>query len=96
MDVVRQLLLQLEEDKESLEVEGCTDQIVLNHLDLMEEGGLIKANVIRTDQTLVTNVLVDRITWQGHDFLDAARSEEIWNQTKKVVSEKTGTIARDA
>ena len=50
MDVVRQLLLQLEEDKESLEVEGCSDQIVLKHLDLMEEGGLIKANVIRTDQ----------------------------------------------
>ena len=93
MDVVRQLLLQLEEERASLEVEGCSDQTVLNHLDLMEEGGLIKANVIRTDQNSVTNVLVERITWQGHDFLDAARSEEIWNHTKKIVSQKTGTIS---
>jgi len=51
----------------------------------MEEAGLIKAQLQRNK--------VERLTWAGHDFLDAARSEEIWNQTKKVVAEKTSSIS---
>ena len=33
-----------------------------------------------------------RLTWQGHEFLDAARNEDRWNQAKKTISEKGGSL----
>jgi hypothetical protein len=32
------------------------------------------------------------LTWQGHEFLDAARDESRWNKAKKIVMEKGGAI----
>jgi hypothetical protein len=33
------------------------------------------------------------LTWEGHDFLDAARSETIWKKVMNKVKDSTGTVA---
>ena len=35
-------------------------------------------------------VAVDRLTMEGHDFLESARDESRWNKAMKTVSEKGG------
>ena len=35
------------------------------------------------------------LTWQGHEFLDAARNDTIWRKAKKKVLETTGGLAFD-
>ena len=29
--------------------------------------------------------MIQRLTWDGHDFLDAIRSKSVWNKTKDAV-----------
>jgi hypothetical protein len=36
-----------------------------------------------------------RLTWQGHDFLDAARSDTLWENAKKLTLEQTGGLSLD-
>jgi hypothetical protein len=31
-----------------------------------------------------------RLTWEGHEFLDAARKDSLWQKAKALVLEKTG------
>ena len=37
-----------------------------------------------------SNVL--RLTYEGHEFLDAARSDTLWNQGKRAVMQDTGVL----
>lgn len=34
-------------------------------------------------QPKISACKVDRMTWEGHDFLDAARKDSIWDQAKE-------------
>ena len=36
---------------------------------------------------------VTRLTWQGHDFLDAVRNESVWNSTKAKVGKAVGSAS---
>jgi len=33
-----------------------------------------------------------RLTWAGHEFIEAARNDTVWQKTKTVVREKTGAL----
>jgi len=33
-----------------------------------------------------------RLTWAGHEFIEAARNDTVWHKTKTLVKEKTGTL----
>lgn len=53
------------------------------HMALLVEAGLVDG-VIRNDEMGVPNGSVAiRLTWSGHEFLDAARNETTWNKTTK-------------
>jgi hypothetical protein len=39
------------------------------------------------------HVLPRRLTWLGHEFLDAAREDLRWGQAKRLVLEKTGSVS---
>jgi hypothetical protein len=32
------------------------------------------------------------MTWSGHEFLDAARNEELWQETKQRVEKRAGSV----
>lgn len=34
------------------------------------------------------NFTASRLTWTGHEFLDAIRSDTVWNKTKQTFSSK--------
>ena len=35
------------------------------------------------------------ISWSGHEFLDAARDENVWNKTTKTIGEQVKSVSFD-
>jgi hypothetical protein len=46
---------------------------------------LIEAELIRDENGQPNSVNVFRLTWDGHDFLDATRDSKIWKLAKERV-----------
>jgi hypothetical protein len=67
--------------------------VVMRHLMILSQAGLID---IRDDSS-VDEICYQPIglTWQGHEFLDAVRSDTVWNKVKETAEEKGGSIPFD-
>ena len=88
MDIVRQILIKAEgmteeQGRETFTLDGVDPVITNGHVEIMKEGGLLHAQIGRSDGTGIYSVRVFRLTWDGHDFLAAIRNDTIWNKTKK-------------
>lgn len=98
MDLVRRILLQTADaDADrirttSVHVDGYDERTVARHMELMHEAGLIEANLYTTEELGALRGYVNRITWAGYDFLDAARNDTVWTRTKALVAEKGGSV----
>lgn len=66
---------------------------LLYHLILLFEAGLIdgwalrgevhpSGKSLRLDSDYVFHVVPRHLTWEGHEFLESVRTDEIWKQTK--------------
>jgi hypothetical protein len=90
-DTVRELLLSIEQTGPGEEVEsetyGDRRAEISYHLVLLHEAGLIDAIVDPTLEDPIPAVSVLRLTWDGHEFLDAIRADTVWQRLK-------GSIAR--
>ena len=99
MDLIRQIMLQVERNNCDVKigkefcVEGYDEVIVAKHIELLDEAGLLKAHFTRTDADGVIGAYVERLTWNGYEFLDAARNETVWMKTKAIVKQKVGTVS---
>lgn len=96
MDLVRQILIAIEEtpdDSVDLNFEEYEEELINYHVGLLVEAGLIKG--LGTQATDTTYWSPERLTWAGHEFLDAARNETVWNSAKNLVKEKGGSIPFD-
>jgi hypothetical protein len=95
MELARQILMRIEEqenyrDDISCEFEGYTDEQVYYHIMLLHEARLLVA----IDASSLQDIqwMPQRLTWQGHEFLDSARDNKIWNKAKEIMA-KTGGFA---
>lgn len=88
MDLVRKILLKVESFPESLygagdfHIEEYDDASVSYHVCLMDEAGLLTA--IDASTTSGEEYIPQRLTWAGHEFLDAPRNDNAWAAAKKV------------
>jgi hypothetical protein len=80
MDLIRKLLLKLE-DHEPVDLSPYTEEQIGYHVALLVESGLAHGQVLSyyPQQSGAAHSL----TWAGHEFLDAARSQTLWNQAKQ-------------
>jgi hypothetical protein len=87
MDLVRQILQAVENHdtvnrRPVVEIEGRSREEVSYHVMIMAQAGLLDA----VDSSDMHNGLIWKVrslTWAGHEFLDAVRSETVWNEVKK-------------
>ena len=97
MDLIRQILLDLEAlDQrpggvshligENFDIEGHDADAIEYHLDLIEEAGLIE----RIDTRPARGIAFRRLSWAGHDFLDATRDKTVWEKTKQTGKQAGG------
>ncbi len=85
MDLCRKILLAAEEQTSVpdgfLEIDGYAQELVAYNVELLADEGLVEASVIKSQSEPIGAVVL-RLTWAGHDFLDAARNETVWNRVK--------------
>lgn len=98
-DLIRTILLRLEErnlteERNSLAIEGFDDDTVTYHVRYLYQGGLIEAEN-RSFQTGF-RWIPKRMTYAGHEFLQAMRSDTVWQKAKDRVLAATGTLSIDA
>ncbi|WP_313410411.1 DUF2513 domain-containing protein [Stutzerimonas kunmingensis] len=91
MDLIRLLLLKLENlatDGNVAHVSGQTPELqcvgyepaqIDYHLSLISEAGLIRF----MPGPLEGGLFFVRLSWDGHDFADAIRDDQIWARTRK-------------
>lgn len=96
-DLVRRILFEIEEREDALgpgwinlEMEGHSDEKVSYHIMLLDEAGLIDAQNLTSSSAFEWQP--KRLTWNGHEFLEAARDDTRWERAKKLVREKTGSL----
>lgn len=87
MDLVRKILLEASAREgacmgKNPAIEGYSDDQVAHHVYLMKHGGLVEAAEWRPLDGSPPTAILTSVTWVGHDFLDAARNETVWNQAR--------------
>jgi hypothetical protein len=96
MDLVRKIMLAVEASERPLDsslirIGGYTGEMITEHMRLLNEAGLIEGiSAYSVEHRLKWIEL--RLTWSGHDFLDAARSESVWTETVSEVRKKSGAV----
>ncbi len=98
LHLVRALLLHFEEKPDDKperhpKISSYSDLEVAYHLILMNEAGLIRCEPETTPTGRVIRVLAFSLTWKGHEFLDAARSEKLWRKAMVISGKKLGSIS---
>ena len=104
LDLCREILRQIEESPysagPSIEVKDRSAEEISYHTKLLAEAGFIEAGsaggqFVSDDVTVVRGLKVYSpisLTWQGHEFLDAARNDTLWNEAKHEVGSRLGAI----
>lgn len=96
-DCIRDLMLYLEQNlgyNDELEINNLqlkdylTDELMYTTKKLSEADFLICDNSIEIDDEYPI-MLVNSITYKGHQFLDSIRDDKIWQNTKKAISKLT-------
>ena len=95
-DLVRELLFEVEQQCSSgapiadgqIKLEGRSDEEISYHLRILIDAGLVQG----TEQKYL-QVEVRRLTWEGHEFLDAARDDSRWNRAMETSSKAGAGMA---
>ena len=100
IDLARTVLLAIEKDKRAtghgficLNIDDYSKEEVSYHVNLLYEAGLIEA----VDLSSLTNYRWEprKLTWRGHEFLDSARNDNLWEGAKKELK-KAGNFSFQA
>ena len=82
MDLIWLLLRSLESEMEPPELKNYDQKVVASHAALLIEQGLAEGAIARHGFNEIMRADLDRLTWAGHDFLDASRDDTIWTKAK--------------
>ena len=88
-DTIREILIRLEEKADedyALRLSNFPKERsseISYHVELLIEAGLIHGEMSKTIGREVHDFIITRLTWQGHELLDAIKSDTIWNKTKE-------------
>lgn len=80
MDLVRQILQSAEQtefEKGPMPFYEARTPDEAYQIALMKDAGLVEARIVQSNG-IPRSAVVIRLTWAGHDFLDASRDNTIW------------------
>ncbi len=87
-DLIREILVALEDKKESKGILRLKDfpsgreQEISYHVALLLDAGLVEGSMPSEFGPPVKRFNLSRLTWEGHDFLDAIRNDDVWSKIK--------------
>ena len=98
MDLARNILFKIEDYQEpngwiDIKFEDYSNEEISYHIKLLSQAGLIEAEDLTDSSGFEWKA--KSLTWKGHEFLEAARSNTRWNDAKKFILEKGGSLTFD-
>lgn len=90
MDLIRKLLIRLESIKNEdqarapLAVEGYTKDQIGYHKYLLVDAGFAAGYDVTHDGSFIVQFELSHLTWDGQEFLAAARDETRWVKARKM------------
>ena len=96
MDLIRSILLRVEnntgdEPLTEISVEGKSQEEIAYNVYLLHEAQLISGYFdFVNDMTKPKKFRIYRMTWAGHEFLDACRDEGRWVKAKEIFRQAGG------
>ncbi len=98
MDLIREILLRVEQSKSppsdiDLDIPEYDDNEITYNIGLLFKAGLVEA--IDASSSSGNHYLITGITWDGHEFLDASRNNDVWTKTKEYIASKGGGMTFD-
>lgn len=80
MDLIRSLLIDIE-GEDSVDLEEYTEEEIVEHKRLLIEAGLARGDML-TGADRILAIHIDGLTWEGHEFLSAARNKKLWDRAR--------------
>jgi hypothetical protein len=65
------------------------------HIEILTEAGIIQAAISSELGGGTPHFHVWRLTWEGHEFLDSIRNDNMWNRTKSFITDKGASMSFD-
>jgi hypothetical protein len=99
MDLIRAVLIEVEKlpfdgSFHDIFVQGHSEEEISYHVLLSHEAGLIDAIDLSSTQGVCWRP--KRLTYEGHEFLDAARNDTVWKRAKETLLSTSGAITLEA
>ncbi len=91
MDLVRTILQKVEASEDpwglhkTLDIEGYTQNQISYHIKLLHEAGLLDAQEVSEMGPDGFRWWPGSLTWDGQDFLNAAKDDSLWKKAKETV-----------
>jgi hypothetical protein len=99
MELIRKIAFLVEGsksiDSEEIVIESTDHEAIAYHVELMVESGLLSAVDITDIESEWSQFRIERLTSKGHDFVDSARSETVWNKTVEAIKKTVGGTTLD-
>ena len=105
LDLIRKILLEVEScdnpngiwDSREIKIEGYRDELTqYNVSNLITEGFLVTRESIEFLGSSSVLHLHVNLTWAGHEFLDNAKNESVWQTVKKDLGSKWDSVSFSA
>lgn len=100
-DLIRKIMLDVQsgpadQPQCTLHFDGEYDQATVDaHVSLLIDAGLLTGKVLRGSGRIL-HAVVTGMTWEGHDFIDAAKDETLWAKAKTNVLKPAAAITFEA
>jgi hypothetical protein len=97
-DTARNILLEAEKAPPNRSPDVNLPQLqpdeMIEYIELLNEAGLLEAKMMRSSMGGARNyrATIERLTYEGHQFLAAARNETLWNRAKSHVLKSGGAM----
>lgn len=99
LELVRNMLFAVEDAPTGfapeLNFEDYTPSQVGYHAYLLIDAGLAKGAELTHFGSPGPEARITSLTWEGHEFAEAARDPDRWKQAMKIVKDKGGSVTLD-
>ena len=99
MDLIRAMLLEVESwspgarvPSTRIVIEPYTEEQIRYHAELLHDAGFIGGVVAVHRASGERPAIVGRLTWHGHEFVDATRSDVVWAAVKQRAESVGGSV----
>ncbi len=97
MELIRKILIEIHNKQsrkpEPLVIEGADENAVAQHVELLAEAKLIKAEHEDRLGKYLWNMHVSDMTWEGHDLFAVMSNDSVWKTLKsKFSAEQLATL----